>query len=344
MKITKKQLQRIINEELMAETVESVVITALTNGDVKAAASALHTEFGDNADVFFDEMRSMLSRDHSIDGSTLNSVENELYNLRKASSPDSLNEGEFAATAEEEAKKINAQTGIRLQTDQAYWEESGISTGEELALSLLHSNYSDTYKSIHGIRPRWAKFDTVEEVQKALCELDQEVEEMIAAEELDRQQQAEYEKKQKEMQALMPTEYECRITRDFPKQAGFGKTKRKRMPQIPRSTDPAAYGYTGESAGKLTKSRLRQIIKEELTNVLKEDWDKKGDGSYEKTDLLVMRKYVISPKGGQWQWWVEEPDDDGSWEVAFSSASRDISLFNSVEEAKEDINRAGYKI
>jgi len=267
MKITKKQLQKIINEELMAETVESVVITALTNGDVKAAASALHTEFGDNADVFFDEMRSMLSRDHNIDGSTLNSVENELYNLRTASSSDSLTESNFAATAEEEAKKINAQTGIRLQTDQAYWEESGISTGEELALSLLSQNYSDTYKSIHGIRPRWKKFNTVEEVQKALNDLDQEVEEMIATDELAQPQQVEYEKKKKETQALMPTGYERSITKDFPKQSGFGKAKRSRLPKIPRSTDPAAYGYARESAGRLTKSRLVQIIREELGKV-----------------------------------------------------------------------------
>ena len=180
-----------------------------------------------------------------------------------------LSESTFAKTAAEEAEKVNRQVpGMMLQTDQAYWEGFGITTGEELALSLLHSSYSDTYKSIHGIRPRWAKFETVEEVQKALNDLDREVEDMIAADELDAQKQAEYEKKQKEIRALMPTGYEHALTRDFPKQAGFGRSKRTRMPSIPRSSDPAAYGYTRESKGKLTNTILREMINRSITREL----------------------------------------------------------------------------
>jgi hypothetical protein len=193
-----------------------------------------------------------------------------------------LSESTFAKTAAEEAEKVNRQVpGMALQTDQAHWEEFGISTGEELALSLLHSSYSDTYKSIHGIRPRWAKFETVDEVQKALDDLDREVEDMIAADELDAQKQAEYEKKQKEMQALMPTGYEHAITRDFPKQAGFGHSRRTRMPSIPRSSDPAAYGYTRESAGKLTSMVLREMIDRTIARELS------SQGNKRKTHSLI---------------------------------------------------------
>jgi hypothetical protein len=194
-----------------------------------------------------------------------------------------LSESKFAATAEEEAKKINAQTGISLRTDQAYWEESGISTGEDLALSLLSQNYSDTYKSIHGIRPRWRSFESVEEVQEALNNLDQEVEEMIAADELIQQQQVEYEKKRKEMRALMPTGYEHALTRDFPKRAGFGRSRRSRMPSIPRSSDPAAYGYTRESAGRLTSTVLREMIAESIARELSNHSNDRMDNSL--TDL-----------------------------------------------------------
>ena len=86
----------------------------------------------------------------------------------------------FAATAEEEALKVNKEAGISLVTDQAFWEERGISTGEELAKSLLSSTYSDYYKDLHGIRPRWMDFSkmSVEEIQAEIEKLDKEAEKM----------------------------------------------------------------------------------------------------------------------------------------------------------------------
>ena len=127
----------------------------------------------------------------------------------------------FAPTAAEEAAKVNSQvSGMTLQTDQSYWEEYGISTGEELALSLLSSSYSDMYKSIHGIRPRWQEFSSPAEAQAAIDALNQEVEAMIAADELRVQQQAEYEKKEKELQALMPGEFDFE---HVPRRSGMGR-------------------------------------------------------------------------------------------------------------------------
>ena len=129
--------------------------------------------------------------------------------------------GSFAPTAAEEAAKVNNQIpGMMLQTDQSYWEDFGINTGEELALSLLGSTYSDMYKSIHGIRPRWENFNTPAEAQGAIDRLDQEVEDMIAADELEAQQQAEYEKKEKEIQALMPGEFDFQ---HVPRRSGMGR-------------------------------------------------------------------------------------------------------------------------
>ena len=65
----------------------------------------------------------------------------------------------FAATAQEEAEKVNAQAGpneygMSLVTDQSFWEDQGIYTGEDLAISLVASTYSDMHKAIHGHRPR----------------------------------------------------------------------------------------------------------------------------------------------------------------------------------------------
>tara|TARA_Y100000296_G_C5089874_1_gene214306 strand:+ start:244 stop:744 length:501 start_codon:yes stop_codon:yes gene_type:complete len=61
---------------------------------------------------------------------------------------------EFAPTAQEEAEKINAQTGAGYVTDQAFWEKMGVSTGEELAVSVLAQTYSDLFKEIRGFRPK----------------------------------------------------------------------------------------------------------------------------------------------------------------------------------------------
>ena len=92
---------------------------------------------------------------------------------------------EFAATAEEEAKKINSQAGpnqlgMTLVTDQAFWEEMGISTGEELAKSVLTSTYSDYYKELYGFRPRWMDFSkmSIEDIEAELAQLDREAQQM----------------------------------------------------------------------------------------------------------------------------------------------------------------------
>ena len=65
---------------------------------------------------------------------------------------------EFAPTAQEEAEKINAQTGAGYVTDQAFWEKQGIVTGKDLAIDILNSTYSDFYKEVHGFRPRHGSF------------------------------------------------------------------------------------------------------------------------------------------------------------------------------------------
>ena len=188
--------------------------------------------------------------------------------IREASAP------AFAPTAAEEAARVNSQvSGMVLQTDQSYWEEYGISTGEELALSLLSSTYSDMYKSIHGIRPRWEEFNSPAEAQAAIDALDQEVEDMIAADELEAQQQAEYEKKEKEIQALMPGEFDFQ---HIPKRSGMGR----RM----------------ENYIRITPNALKRLIKEVIAE------DKEGKGACPKSGCITRsgdKWRIISNKTGK---------------------------------------------
>jgi hypothetical protein len=148
---------------------------------------------------------------------------------------------EFAPTAEEEAKKINGQTGAGYVTDQAFWEKQGVVTGEDLALSVLGQTYSDFYKDVHGSRPRHATYKTVEEYTTAINDLDEYFMGMMEEEQLDAERQAKIEKERQELAALMPGEFDFQ---ELPKQTGMGR----RM----------------EGMMNLSRERLAEIIREEV--------------------------------------------------------------------------------
>ena len=132
-----------------------------------------------------------------------------------------LKESQFAATASEEAQKINAEAGIHLNTEQEYWERVGVRTGEELAIEILTGTYSDMFKSIHNIRPR-RSFSSVEEVQAAIERLDGEMEAAIEQQKLDAQAEEEYRKNQELIASLMPNEMDVEYEK-MPKRSGMGR-------------------------------------------------------------------------------------------------------------------------
>jgi len=164
---------------------------------------------------------------------------------------------QFAVTAEEEAQKINSDAGINLVTDQAFWEERGISTGEELAKHMLTSTYWDYYKELHGFRPHWMDFSkmSIEEVQTALDELDTEAANMPAEDE----HWAKVSKEQEDWDAVMmaavranpediPEEY---LEYEAPTQQGMGRRPAGSKAQ-----------RRMESTMKITRRQLRRIIRE----------------------------------------------------------------------------------
>ena len=126
-----------------------------------------------------------------------------------------LKESQFAATASEEAQKINSQAGIHLNTEQEYWERVGIRTGEELAIEILTGTYNDMYKSVYGFRPRHS-FSSVEDVQAAIEVLDGE------RDELDYDDAEDYRKNQELIASLMPNEMDVEYDK-LPKQSGMGR-------------------------------------------------------------------------------------------------------------------------
>lgn len=153
-----------------------------------------------------------------------------------------LIETNFAPTAQEEAEKINAQTGASYVTDQAFWEKQGITTGLDLALSVLNQTYSDLYKEIHGIRPRHRRaFTSVEEAQKTIDDLDTYYTSMAEQEALDNEQLANIEKEKAELEALMPGEFDFQ---HVPKRSGMGRRMENRL--------------------RITVSDLEAVINEEL--------------------------------------------------------------------------------
>ena len=153
---------------------------------------------------------------------------------------------EYAATAEEEAKK-RSEDYPGLVTDQSHWDEYDVKTGEDLARHLAVAQYIDLYKELEGIKPRWMNFDAmsiseiedgIEELFRSHSEIDEYDPPPLDWEEVERAGEeavAEYE--------LMRTPEEGE---EYPKRRG--QRQRGRRPQAtPRI--PA-----------LTRERLRRII------------------------------------------------------------------------------------
>lgn len=167
---------------------------------------------------------------------------------------------QFEATASEEAQKINDQVGpgeygMTLVTDQEFWEKQGISTGEELAISVLGQTYSDLHKDARGFRPRqWKK--NVDWLNQAIADLDKEMESALRDDELEAQEAAQLEKDRADIETLMPQpdDYE-----DLPTHSGMGRRQEGKI--------------------RVTRSELESIILEELNCPLNEgaiDWMQGG--------------------------------------------------------------------
>ena len=116
---------------------------------------------------------------------------------------------------------------------------------------------------------------------------------------------------------------------------------------------------------KLTKTRLKQLIKEELAKNLQEasltTW--KQERTYDidgrpATNLVKLvnlnpkQRVVLNPMGDEgWQWYVEEetydpsdPDERPDWGIRANSIEREGHPFETVESAIADANDAGYKV
>jgi hypothetical protein len=195
----------------------------------------------------------------------------------------------FAPTAAEEAEKVNAQAGVSLVTDPAHWEEYGIHTGEELAKHLLASTYSDYYKDLHGIRPRWMadkiKSMSVEEIQTLIDDLDKEAETMAADEKWEEENLPGWEDEMiaavKANPEDIPDEY--LEYEDLPSQSGMGRR---------------AEGIT-----RITESQLRSIIKGILVEQGCADTDdgcvkQSNGGEYGPTGTWYI---LNNKKGGVWK-------------------------------------------
>ena len=168
----------------------------------------------------------------------------------------------FAPTAQEEAEKINAQTGIGLVTDQEFWEKQGVRTGEDLAKTILSQTYSDFYKEINGFRPRGRITPdmTVAQIEALIDDLDQQAKDAWYEERHIMDQDMWHDELIASVEVApdsIPDEY--LEYEKVPTQQGMG-----RRPAGSKSQRRM------ESATRLTKSELKKIIKEEKVKALKQ--------------------------------------------------------------------------
>mgnify|MGYP001243443110 CR=1 FL=1 len=210
---------------------------------------------------------------------------------------------QFAPTAEEEAKKINAQTGAGYVTDPDFWAKQGIYTGEELALSILSQTYSDMYKSVHNVRPRATAFTSVAQASAAIDKLDKYVEMMAAQEKLEREQQAEYERERQELEDLMPGEFDYD---ELPMQTGMRRRMENKMQKIPTLAE--AFGLSTK-VKRLNTTELRALILSEARSLNEEKLDTEDEAMSDKEaadaiedniegqDVVSVVDFLNSPAG-----------------------------------------------
>lgn len=93
-----------------------------------------------------------------------------LENIREISES-----GKYPPTASEYAQELNEKNPgfFKLVEDQAFWEQSNVYTGEDLARYLAVQGHSDAFKEKHGVRPRHIEYNqySIEEIEKMTDEL-----------------------------------------------------------------------------------------------------------------------------------------------------------------------------
>tara|TARA_Y100000034_G_scaffold47441_1_gene58414 strand:- start:3288 stop:3644 length:357 start_codon:yes stop_codon:yes gene_type:complete len=109
---------------------------------------------------------------------------------------------------------------------------------EEELLDQLNAEYSDAYKELYGIRPRWIEFNKVEDADDALAELHDDMQRKIEIETQEREAWQHQRQKEEEIQELQPGIYD---REHLPKFAGMGRQVETRI---------------------RLRSRLRKIIRE----------------------------------------------------------------------------------
>ena len=241
----------------------------------------------------------------------------------------------FSPTASEEASKINREAGISLNTDQAYWEELGVRTGEDLARSLMISNYSDTYKSIHGIRPRWVRFEDIsfDEIQAMVEDLYKEAEE--SEEDLEdwsdtgeeyqeweamRDKVAAEEAEEKTM--MTPEEGE-----ELPKAMGMG-----RRPLVgPARGVRRGRKISEEKHMKVTRRQLRKFIFESINEKIGLEEEISGDHSdyYDQEGAPTLTSITDDMLKG-----IELEEAEGDEEWTFKGQWKDVK--GGFKKARED--------
>ncbi len=301
MKVSRRQIIRVIREELLREreatssTSTSINSLGVEGDDVPEDKESLEE---DDIDEIIDPRgigfqgeptkSEMGSKTITADG-RIRLTHSQLRRIIREVA-------QFAATAEEEAMRVNDQASIGLVTDPEHWEKYGIRTGEELAKHLLASTYSDYYKDLHGIRPRWnmerIKAMSAEEIQAEIDKLDTEAAQM-EADDPDEWMEDRFRQDQEDWDNVMIDAVKAH-PEDVP-------AEYLEYENLPRRT---SMRRRHEGIMRITRKQLRRIIKEgiDIVNnetgellVFEDDWETKGGTAPEAAARNTLKRLRITP-------------------------------------------------
>lgn len=91
---------------------------------------------------------------------------------------------------------------------------------DENTLDTLTGIYSDVYKELHGIRPRWERFDSVDQVELAILNLYDEIDHKAEIEAHEREEREYDQSVDREVEDLQPGIYD---REHLPKYSGMGR-------------------------------------------------------------------------------------------------------------------------
>lgn len=131
--------------------------------------------------------------------------------------PRSLTEEEEELVPKAKVGNLDVPMGYDIGEPEYKWEPPS-------DREAMESLYSDMYKELHNIRPRWVDFENLSDskLRKMILDLQDDIDASFESEQFDREREEEYVARERDIEELEPSAEEEELER-LPKHMGMGR-------------------------------------------------------------------------------------------------------------------------